>query len=238
MSCRAQSPAGSLSLEQQSALSQKLARAWSELDGNPRDALRIFERELPIWAAFSKQSPGYIDVDRGTLIAALFARDDAAAERAWTRIRRETGSAVASAEPSGDAFARRLDWTSAFRAYRTDERVGTTQCPDRTKRGLDEAILGHLRRAIAIWSVRPDCFGTYDETDVRLALVGDAMAAQHQWSTARTMWVRAARHERIEPQIAALSTGNVMALSMLYHLRFSAFHHETDGARVIRYVPL
>jgi hypothetical protein len=223
LSSFAQPPANQRSLKQQTALSEQLSKAWTEIERNPRDALRIFESELPVWAAFSKQSTGYIDADRGTLIAALFAHNDAAAGLAWRRIRREAGSAVAQSEPSGDVLAWRRDWTSAFRSYRMDENVGTTQCPDTTKRGLDEAISGHLQRAIRLWSLRPDCYGPYNEADVRLALTGDAIAAQNEWSKARSTWIKAARQDRLEPQIDALTIGNIMALSMLYHLRTRIF---------------
>jgi hypothetical protein len=211
--------AAQLSLAQQKAGQSLLDGAWHELYSNPRESLRIFKNQLPKWAAFSKQSVGYIDADRGSLIAAVFAKDDVAAETSWKRITQETGTAVAEIEPSGDVRAWNGDWTLAFRSYRNAGHFGAAECTVQTDRGLDEAISGHLQLAMKIWLLDPVCSGPYDLTDVHLALTGDALAARNEWLAARSMWLRAARKGRVVPQLDVLYSGNIMALSMLYHYR-------------------
>jgi len=208
-----------LSLAKQTASHSMLKKAWSELYRTPRDSLRIFETELPKWATFSKQSGGYIDADRGSLIAAVVSGDDLGARTAWSRIQREAGGVVAEPEPPGDLLAWKGDWASAFRSYRDAGNFGTAECTTETNRGLDEAILGELRKAIETWSSHGACSGPFDLTDVHLALTGDALAAQDNWSVARSTWIQAARKGRVVPQIDMLYRGNVMALSMLYHFR-------------------
>lgn len=211
--------AAQFSLAQQTVGQSMIDKAWNELYSDPRDSLRLFEGQLPQWAGFSKQSGGYIDADRGSLIAAVLAGDDSAARASWRRIKQETGGVVAELEPPGDVHAWNGDWTSAFRSYRDAGNFGTAACTVQTNQGLDKALSGHLQQAIEIWSADPNCPGPYELTDVHLALTGDAFAAQNKWSAARSTWIQAARQGRVVPQMAMLYSGNVMALSMLYHLR-------------------
>jgi hypothetical protein len=211
--------AAQLTSAQQSASLVKLQSAWDEIDRNPRDAMHIFAAELHIWAAFSRQSVGYIDADRGSLIAAVLAGDDASAEAAWQRIQGETHGVVAEPEPSGDVQAWNTDWAGAFRAYRDLANFGADDCLRQTNRGLDEAISGHLSQARETWAYPQSCLGPHDVTDVDLALTGDTFAAERRWMKARSTWIEAARRGRVVPQIDMLYAGNVMALSMLYHFR-------------------
>jgi hypothetical protein len=196
----------------------QMSTAWDEIETNPRAALRIFEQQLPRWAAFSKQSVGYIDALRGSLVAAVIAHDDSAARAAWQRI--DGGSSViAATEPLGDTLAARGEWRQAFRSYRRAGDFGTPACTVTTNRGLDRAAAGFFRSAIGIWSAQAECLGPDDVSDVQLALTGDAFAARNDWRDATAQWIRAARYRRNVPQIAALDVGNLMALSMLYHHR-------------------
>ncbi len=97
----------------QDASSQRIASAWTHLaQGEAKRAYREFARELPFWDAFMRQSRGYIDCERGMMIAAIFMRDDARANATWRQI------SGATLEPAADRLVFAGRWNDAFRAYR------------------------------------------------------------------------------------------------------------------------
>lgn len=191
--------------------------------GKPTEAYRLFKRELIRWVPESRNSTGYVDCERGMMIAAIFARDDADAAQAWREILGKMP------EPSGDALVYAGRWSDAFRAYQNatqdNARFNPTSGPDPVvASGVRQALIGNLREAIREWSMPATTDGPYDLTDVQEALTGIAWARLGNWDNARTAWLKAARYTRTLPQIAEFETGNVVALSMLYHFREKITH--------------
>jgi hypothetical protein len=223
--------ARALSAQEQDALTAKLSAAWDEIEANPRRALEVFVYKLPIWDHFSKQSFGYIDADRGSLIAAVLAMDHAAADTAWARISAESKEgAVAERAPRGDALAWSRQWSAAFRSYRAGRNFGLVPISPLIQKGLSEAIDGSIDKAIGTWSLPAEGFGTSDLGDVQLALIGIAYASRGEWAAAKRNWIAAAQKRRTAPQFEMLYAGNVMALSMIYH-----FQREMRSVEAARY---
>ena len=207
--------------DQQMASLARLDAAWHVLaGGRPREAYRTFARELPFWDAFSHQGLGYVDAERGMMIAALFAADDARMEAAWISIAGEPDAA----QP-GDKLVFAGRWNDAFRAYRDatqDLAMEHPRYPEHDRvvsAGVDRALRGDYRGAIRAWSAAADGGGGYDLTDVQVALIGLAYARMRDWPAAESAWVQAARIRRNIPQMAEFETDNLIALGMLRHFR-------------------
>lgn len=218
--CRGPAVAGTPSLGDYKASSGRIAAAWSDLArGEATRAYREFARELPFWAAVQRQSLGYIDCERGMMIAAIFMRDDARASAMWRQI------GGASLEPAADRLVFAGRWNDAFRAYRdTTQDLAMVDprapAPDRViAAGVDRALQGDFRGAIRAWSQPSVGGGPYDLTDEQAALVGLARARLGDWTGAEAAWIDAARTTRLLPQMAELYDGNAMGLSMLMHFR-------------------
>jgi hypothetical protein len=95
----------------QEASSDRIASAWGHLArGEAKRAYREFAQELPFWDTFQRQSLGYIDCERGMMIAAIFMRDDTRANAMWRKIGGE------SLEPKADRLIFAARWNDAFRA--------------------------------------------------------------------------------------------------------------------------
>ncbi|GEM_PF-5112901 len=224
--------AHSTSVGDQQASSRRIASAWSHLErGEAKRAYREFAREMPFWNAVQRQSLGYIDCERGMMIAAIFMRDDARATAMWKQI------GGASLEPPADRFVFAGRWNDAFRAYRDatqdlamiDPRA---PAPDRViAAGVDRALQGDFRGAIRAWSQGAVGGGPYDLTDEQTALVGLARARLGDWAGAEAAWIVAARTTRLLPQMSELYDGNAMGLSMLMHFR----SHFVRGDRAYRW---
>ena len=208
------------SVDGQKASSERIESAWSDLArGEATRAYREFARELPFWNAFMRQSRGYLDCERGMMIAAIFMRDDARANAMWKHIGGER------LEPAADRLVFAGRWNDAFRSYRdttqdlamTDPRANQ---PDRViAEGVALALRGDFRGAIRAWSKRAVGGGPYDLTDKQTALVGLARARLGDWAGAEAAWITAARTTRLLPRMAELYDGNAMGLSMLMHFR-------------------
>lgn len=208
------------SVADQEASSDRIASARSHLGrGEATRAYREFARELHFWDAFQRQSLGYIDCERGVMIAAIFMRDDRRANAIWQQIGGE------SLEPAADRLVFAGRWNDAFRAYRdatqdlamADPRA---PAPDRViAAGVARVLQGDFRGAIRAWSQPAVGGGPYDLTDEQTALVGLARARLGDWKGAEAAWIAAARTQRLLPQMAELYDGNAMGLSMLMHFR-------------------
>jgi hypothetical protein len=198
--------------------------AWMRLAaGKPTEAYRLFKRELLRWAPDGPSSMGYVDCERGMMIAAIFARDDEDALQAWRKILGKMP------EPPGDALVYAGRWNDAFQAYQNathdNALINPTSGPDPVvASGIRQALIGNLRGAIREWSMPANTIGPYDLTDVQEALTGIAWARLGNWKNAQTAWLKAARYRRNIPQMAEFETGNVIALSMLYHFRAKLAH--------------
>jgi uncharacterized membrane protein len=224
--------AGTPSAGIQRASSGRIASAWSDLArGEAKRAYREFAREFPFWDAVQRQSLGYIDCERGMMIAAIFMRDDARANAMWKQIGGER------LEPAADRLVFAGRWNDAFRAYRDatqdlamiDPRA---PAPDRViAAGVDRALQGDFRGAIRAWSQGAVGGGPYDLTDEQTALVGLARARLGDWPGAEAAWIAAARTTRLLPQMSELYDGNAMGLSMLMHFR----SHFVRGDRAYRW---
>lgn len=207
-------------LASQDAAFARLDRAWQLLaGGSPREAYRAFRPELDYWNDFQRQSFGYVDAQRGMMIAAIFARDDAAARAAWGAI------AGGAEERPADSLVFAGRWNAAFRAYRDatlDLAAEDPRAPEHDRvvtAGVERAVRGDFAGAIAAWSRPAVGRGGYDLTDVQTALIGLAYARERRWNDAETAWLHAARIGRTLPQIDEFHDGNLIGLSMLYHFR-------------------
>jgi hypothetical protein len=216
----------------QIASSERITSAWSHLArGEAKRAYREFARELPFWDVVQRQSQGYIDCERGMMIAAIFMRDDARASAMWRQIGGD------SLEPPADRLVFAGRWNDAFRAYRDttqDLAVNDPRAnmPDRViAEGVAHALRGDFRGAIRAWSKPSVGAGPYDLTDKQTALVGLARARLGDWAGAEAAWIEAARTTRLLPQMSELYDGNAMALSMLMHFR----SHFARGDRAYRW---
>lgn len=86
--------------------------------------------------------------------------------------------------------------------------------------GVELALHKNWKGAIAAWSQPPTSSqGPNSLTELQLSLVGLAQRVLGNWKNAGATWMAAARSTIAQPQISWLSTGNMMALSMLYHYR-------------------
>jgi hypothetical protein len=208
-------------LADQGAAFERLDIAWQRLAaGRPREAYRSFSAERTYWDGFTRQSRSYVDAASGVMIAAVFARDNAAADAAWHTIGGESDSTQ-----RGDALVFAGRWNDAFRAYRdatqdlamSDPRA---PLPDRVvEAGVDRALRGDLHGAIAAWSEPAVGGGPYDLKDMQVALIGLARARLGDWNGAAEAWLHAARIRRNVPQMGEFDTGNLTALAMLRHFR-------------------
>jgi hypothetical protein len=204
----------------QEASSERIASAWAHLArGEAKRAYREFARELPFWDTVTRQSLGYLDCERGMMIAAIFMHDDARANAMWKQIGGE------SLEPAADRLVFAGRWNDAFRAYRdaTQDLAMVNpraNAPDPViAAGVARALQGDFRGAIRAWSRPAVGGGPYDLTDKQTALVGLARARLGDWTGAEAAWIAAARTQRLLPQMAELYDGNAMGLSMLMHFR-------------------
>jgi hypothetical protein len=205
----------------QGAALDRLTLAWQRLsNGESREAQRAFAHELAYWSPWSRQSLGYVDAEKGLMIAAIFARDDAQTASAWRRIRADSSVA----EPAADALVFAGRWNDAWRTYRDgthdNAMVDPHEGPDRVvAAGVERALRGDLRGAIAAWSRPAAGGGVYELTDLQTALSGLARARQRDWKGAEHDWLCAARMRRNVPQLAEFTDANFMALAMLWHFR-------------------
>jgi hypothetical protein len=216
----------------QQASSGRIDAAWGHLArGEAKRAYREFARELPFWDAIQRQSTGYLDCERGMMIAAIFMRDDARANAMWKQI------GGASLEPVADRLVFAGRWNDAFRSYRDtapDMAVNDPRAPapDRViAAGVARALQGDFRGAIRAWSQPAVGRGSYDLTDKQMALVGLARARLGDWTGAQAAWIAAARTTRLLPQMSDLYDGNAMGLSMLMRFR----SHFARGDRAYRW---
>lgn len=198
--------------------SAQLEAGWESLNrGDARGALRSFDAAMPFWRRRSKGAGrGYGDAERGTLIAALFARDDERAERELQLIRNESG---------GEALGTKLLFagrsSEALIAYRDHTaQESTAEGVDQiVAAGVDAALAGNLHQAIVMWSGPPSSSGSGYLEDEQTALVGIAHAERREWDAAVDEWIEASRMGRPVPDWEGLEYGNIIALEMLYHFR-------------------
>jgi len=213
-----------MSVSEQSDSLQPIDEAWTRLAaGKPTEAYRLFKREFLRWVPDGPSSMGYVDCERGMMIAAVFARDDENALQAWRKI---LGKMT---EPPGDALVYAGRWNDAFQAYQNATQNNSAFNPSTgpdpvVASGVRQALIGNLRGAIREWSMPANTVGPYDLTDVQEALVGIAWARLANWKNAQTAWIKAARYRRNIPQMDEFETGNVISLSMLYHFRAKISH--------------
>ena len=209
---------GSASLQRESL--RRLSAAWNQLyAGSPREAYRAFAHEFPRWKPLGPSTLGYIDAERGMMVAAILAKDDATAQKEWGTI------LAAFDEPRADTlyFSGRVD--DALRTFRDSTQDNALVNPhvDRPDPNIDAGVRSALkskwRDAITAWSRPAVGGGTYDLTDEQEALIGIAYAEMGQWTEAEATWIAAARIRRNVPQLAYLYPGNMTSLSMLWHFR-------------------
>ena len=194
----------------------RLDAAWSVLQhGEARRALQIFDSQLPYWRQHTGEGTGFADVQRGIVIAAIFARDDARAE---AELRAIAGS---QHEPAGDALVFAGRWDDAFAAYAlqtADEPLSDGIDPV-AGHGAAEARAGDLRAAMSTWALPSRGHGPSNVDDELMALIGIARARLGDWPGAEDAWLDATRMGRAVPEWQGLWNGNVTALAMLYHFR-------------------
>jgi hypothetical protein len=197
--------------------SAKLDVAWGRLaHGEARAALASFDSVMPFWRRTRNVGGGYADVERGTIIAALFAREDGRAKRELQVIRQEWGG---ESRATALIFAGR--WTEGLVAYRDEtahEPLAEGVDPV-VAAGVAAALAGDWREAIVAWSGVPSGHGPDYLEDYQTALIGIARAHLGDWNGAVDAWLEATRMGRPVPEWEPLESGNVVGLEMLYHFR-------------------
>jgi hypothetical protein len=210
------SPAPQWIDERAGAIAQ-VETAWKALAlGKATAALRAFESVLPVWEAHAGDGRGYADTERGIVVSAIFAHDDAAAAAMIARIRRESGGLS-----TGTALILAGHWVEAIDAYLRDTaRAPLAPGPDGViGNGVRDVHAGNWHRAIVAWSQPPDGEGPGCLLDMQRVLIGVARARLDDWEAAARDWVAASRIGRAVPGWENLETGNIAALELLYHFR-------------------
>lgn len=199
---------------------RSLVHAWAFLAaGAAREAYQTFAQQLSCWRAISPDTIGYIDSERGAMLAALFAGDDVRAKGLLDRI---AGEYAYHSPADALVFAGR--WSAAFASYRdaTHDNSIVNPLPGQpdpvVSAGVASALKGDLSTAITAWSERAAGGGPYDLTALQMALIGIAYARMNDWTAAEHHWLVAARQRQAVPY-GSLTSGNITALTMLFHFR-------------------
>jgi tetratricopeptide (TPR) repeat protein len=196
--------------------SDQLQNAWRLLaKGEATAAMRQFEQAMNYWRQHQSVGRGYADAQRGLVIAALLAKDDAGANRALNEIH----GSVAMSRGSALIFAGR--WNDGYAAFRdeTAHEPLMDGADPLIASGVEAARSGDRRKAIQIWSKPPDGSGGSYLHDIQQSLIGIAFAQLGEWDRAVDAWLEASSMGRPVPEWEGLETGNIIALDMLYHFR-------------------
>jgi hypothetical protein len=200
---------------------QPLKDAWALVAAGDADrAYNLFAEQFRFWKQESADTLGFVDSERGTMLAALFAKNDRAARAMLQRILLNHTS-LSRADQS--VFSGQ--WQQALMKYRSSTRDNAVVDPDPNQpdpivsEGVALALRGREAEAVSAWSQPADGGGPYDLTATQLALIGIEYARLQKWPLAEHYWLLAARYDQALPQYAQFSPGNVTALSMLFHFR-------------------
>lgn len=196
--------------------------AWKQLAaGRCRAAYIAFKQAFEERESEGPESVGYIESLKGLMISSILSRRLSDAADAWRAIQHVSGP-----EPPADQLVFENKILVALQAYRNDTRnnsiVNAGPGPDPViADGVRRETAGDIRGAIRSWSANAVGGGPNDLTDVQEALIGIAEMQLGDWAAAEKYWIRAARYRRAVPDLATPTSGNMIALSMLYHFRLS-----------------